>query len=186
MSFRTTWTVPPAPSTNSGQTIFLFNGIENATMIYQPVLQWGPSAAGGGNFWTVASWFADGSGGPAFHSPLRRVNAGTVLVGEITLTGQTATRFNYRCRFQGIPFTTLPIQNVNELRWCIETLEAYNLVLCSNYPATPSTSFREIEILTGTTHPALNWTPTVLVADCGQNVKVVSNANPGGQVDIYY
>jgi hypothetical protein len=111
-------------------------------MIYQPVLQWGPSAAGGGNFWTVASWVADGSGRPAFHSPLRRVNAGSVLVGEITLTGQTATRFNYRCRFQGIPFTTLPIQNVNELRWCIETLEAYNLVLCSNYPATPSTSFR--------------------------------------------
>ena len=114
------------------------------------------------------------------------MNAGSVLVGEITLTDQTATRFNYRCRFQGIPFMTLPIQNVNELRWCIETLEAYNLVLCSNYPATPSTSFREIEILTGTTHPVLNWTLTVLVADCGQNVKVVSNANPGGQVNIFY
>jgi hypothetical protein len=40
-SFRTTWVVPPAPSTMSGQTIFLFNGIQNSTMIYQPVLQWG-------------------------------------------------------------------------------------------------------------------------------------------------
>ena len=46
--FATTWVVPPAPATRSGQTIFLFNGIQNSTMIYQPVLQWGSSAAGGG------------------------------------------------------------------------------------------------------------------------------------------
>ena len=39
--FRTTLVVPPAPATNSGQLIYLFNGIENSTMIYQPVLQWG-------------------------------------------------------------------------------------------------------------------------------------------------
>ena len=45
------------------RTIFLFNGIQNSTSIYQPVLQWGPSAAGGGNFWTVASWYVDGAGG---------------------------------------------------------------------------------------------------------------------------
>ncbi len=32
-SFSTTWTVPPAPTTQSGQTIFLFNGIQNSTMI---------------------------------------------------------------------------------------------------------------------------------------------------------
>lgn len=54
-SFKTTWVVPPPPATQSGQTIFLFNGIQNSTMIYQPVLQWGPSAAGGGNNWAVAS-----------------------------------------------------------------------------------------------------------------------------------
>jgi hypothetical protein len=51
--FTTTWTVPAAPSTHSDQTVFLFNGIQNSTMIYQPVLQWGPSGAGGGNFWAV-------------------------------------------------------------------------------------------------------------------------------------
>lgn len=62
-SFEARWSVPPAPATASGQTIFLFNGIQNSTMIYQPVLQWGQSAAGGGNNWTVASWYVDGKGG---------------------------------------------------------------------------------------------------------------------------
>jgi hypothetical protein len=56
--FLTDWVVPPAPSTSSGQTIFLFNGIQNTGTNYgilQPVLQWGSSAAGGGTYWSVAS-----------------------------------------------------------------------------------------------------------------------------------
>lgn len=90
-SFRTTWTVPPAPSSHDGQTIFLFNGLENDSMILQPVLQWGPSAAGGGNNWAVASWFADGQSGQAFHSSLSGVTAGEQLVGVMTLTDQLVT-----------------------------------------------------------------------------------------------
>lgn len=52
----------------------MFSGIQNSTMIYQPVLQWGESAAGGGNYWGVASWYVDGQGGLALHSNLVRVN----------------------------------------------------------------------------------------------------------------
>ena len=65
--FSTNWVVPPDPSTQSGQTIFLFNGIQNSSNIYQPVLQWGGLLLGG-NYWTVASWYVDGQGGPAFYS----------------------------------------------------------------------------------------------------------------------
>ena len=55
-------------------------------MIYPPVLQWGPSAAGGGNYWAVASWYADGQGGQAFYSQLVQVsNPGDILVGIMTL-----------------------------------------------------------------------------------------------------
>ena len=46
-------------------------------MIYQPVLQWGVSAAGGGNSWAVASWYADGQGGHSFYSQLVPVNEGS-------------------------------------------------------------------------------------------------------------
>ena len=49
-SFRTTWTVPPAPVNADGQTIFLFNGIDPSNpsaAILQPVLQWGSSTRAG-------------------------------------------------------------------------------------------------------------------------------------------
>ena len=89
--FATTWTVPQAPATNSGEAEFLFNGIQNTGQdfgILQPVLQWGGSAAGGGNFWSVASWYVT-AGGQAFHTTLVPVDTGTDLVGGMT---QTASR----------------------------------------------------------------------------------------------
>lgn len=43
----TTWQVPPEPASDDGQTVFIFNAIKNPAMIYQPVLQWGSSGAGG-------------------------------------------------------------------------------------------------------------------------------------------
>lgn len=114
-SFTTTWVVPPAPTTQSGQTVFLFNGIQNSTMIYQPVLQWGLSAAGGGNYWAVASWYADGQNGHSFHSQLTQVNPGDILIGVMTLTGQANGLFSYSCQFQSIANSSLPIQNVQQL-----------------------------------------------------------------------
>ena len=65
-SSRTTWMIPSFPATQSGQLIYLFNWIQKATMIYQPVLQWSSNGAFGGNYWVVASWYADGQGGFAF------------------------------------------------------------------------------------------------------------------------
>src|SRR5579863_3893680 len=185
-SFTTAWVVPPAPVTQSGQLIYLFNGIENSTMIYQPVLQWGSSPAGGGNYWGVANWYVDGAGGPAFHDQLIPVNPGDTVVGVMTLTGQSGSSFGYYCQFQGIANSGLPIQNVQELTWCIQTLEAYGITQCSDYPNTTGTAFGEFSIQTGSSTPTLNWTPVISVTDCGQHVVVVSNSNPGGQVDIYY
>ncbi len=89
-SFKTTWKVPSAPKSSSGQTIFLFNGIDPADpsqAILQPVLQWGTSHAGGGPFWSIASWFVSGNG-QAFFTPLVPVNVGDTLAGKMTLTGQ--------------------------------------------------------------------------------------------------
>ena len=184
--FASTWVVPPPPATDHGQTIFLFNGIQNSTMIYQPVLQWGPSAAGGGSYWTVASWYVDGQGGPAFHTTLVRVNPGDLLVGVMTQTGQSGNLFSYNCVFQGIANTGLPIANVEQLTWNIETLEAYAVQQCSDYPNTNFTAFTGIDFQTSAGHPAVTWTPVNAVRDCGQSARVVSNANPGGEVDLYY
>jgi hypothetical protein len=164
-SFATTWVVPPEPSTQSGQTIFLFNGIQNSSMIYQPVLQFGPSAAGGGNYWAVASWYVDSAGGVANHSTLVRVNPGDQLMGLTTLTGSGPSGFDYDCVFVGIPNASLAIQNVEQLTWAAETLEAYGITASSDYPATQDTAFRGISMLTGGIRPTITWTPVNAVTD---------------------
>jgi hypothetical protein len=185
-SFSTQWNVPPAPIAEDGQIIFLFNGIQNSTMIYQPVLQWGVSAAGGGNYWAVASWYVDGQGGPAFHTNLVRVNPGDLLTGVMTLTGQSGSNFSYNCEFQGIANTSLPIQNVQQLTWCVETLEAYGIKGAPDYPVTFRTPMKAIDIKTGATTPAVNWTPANAVTDCGQHTLVVNNSGSNGEVDLCY
>jgi hypothetical protein len=182
----TQWTVPPEPSTKNGQTIFLFPGIQNSTMIYQPVLQWGPSAAGGGNYWAVASWYADGQGGHSFFSSLERVNAGDVLTGEMTLTGTSGTQHSYSCDFAGIANATLPITNVEELTWCIETLEAYGITAATDYPDTFETAMTHIDLETGATHPTITWSANDPVTDTGQHSVVVSNDTSAGEVDLCY
>jgi len=185
-SFSTTWRVPPPPDTQSGQTIFLFNGIQNSTMIFQPVLQWGPSAAGGGNSWQIASWYADGQGGHSFYSQLVSVNPGDELVGLMTQTGHSGSLYSYLCCFVGHGNTALPISNVEQLTWCNETLEAYNVVHASDYPATSHTNFKNISIQTGTTHPTISWGTSNNVTDIGQHVSVISNSTTNGEVDIFY
>ena len=53
-----TLTVPPLPARDVDQTLFYFGGMVSASgnEILQPVLQFGPSSAGGGGSWTFASW----------------------------------------------------------------------------------------------------------------------------------
>ena len=187
-SFKTTWKVPPAPKTSSGQTIFLFNGIDPADpsqAILQPVLQWGTSHAGGGPFWSVASWFVSGNG-QAFFTPLIPVNVGDTLVGKMTLTGQGNGLFTYQSEFEGMVGTQLPVQNVAELVWCNETLEAYNITACSDYPDATLTAMQSIELQTGTVTPPVHWTVQDLVTDCGQHATVPVDSGSNGEVDLFY
>lgn len=187
-SFRTTWIVPPAPSQQESQTIFLFNGIDpqNPSQgILQPVLQWGTSAAGGGSYWSAASWYVTGDG-HAFHTPLVPVNEGDVLVGAMRLVGGANGLFTYACEFEGLANSTLTIDNLPELVWLNQTLEAYEINQCGDYPNTIFTAFRNIEIETGKGAPIVSWTPVNQVTDCGQHATVINNSSTGGEVNIYY
>lgn len=183
--FASTFTVPPAPTTNNGQTIFLFPGLENNTYILQPVLQWGPSAAGGGNYWAIANWYV-GFDGSAGFSNLVRVNPGTVLKGIMTQTGRTGNNYNYSSAFSGYPAITLALNNTEKLFWAIETLEAYNIAACSNYPNTAKTRFSAIELRVGSAQAPLAWSIANEITDCGQHATVVSNGSPNGVVDLFY
>ena len=197
--FSTTWVVPPAPSSSDSQTVFLFNGMQpdSAAHILQPVLQWGPSFAGGGNFWSITNWYADGQGGAAVtHAPVQ-VNPGDVLQGVMTCTGQSASGFDYTSSFVGFSSLDVTVTDADELTWAYETLECYGsdsstpLTQCSDYPDTALTAMYDIEIKTGTpgtsgTDATIDWTAVSSFTDCGQSCQIVSNASPGGAVYLYY
>ena len=164
-------------------------------MVYQPVLQWGPSGASPlddpGSYWAVASWYQDGQDGASHHSSLTKVNVGDVLVGVITLTGQSRNGFSYNCEFIGIPNSRLRINDVDELTFAAETLEVSGITKASDYPEAEKTAFQAIEIRTGTaataTDPTLDWTAQLGTNPYnGQHAVVVSDANPAGEVDIIY
>ncbi|HEY5086101.1 MAG TPA: hypothetical protein VII66_01970 [Gemmatimonadaceae bacterium] len=74
------WIVPQIPASYGGGTNFLFPGAQNSNTIVQPVLQYGPSSAGGGQYWTVTGWMC---GPTCAHGILQQVNVGDVLGGTV-------------------------------------------------------------------------------------------------------
>lgn len=184
-SFSSTWRVPAPPKGRHRQTLFLFNGLQNSGPNYgilQPVLQWGVSAAGGGDYWSVASWYVT-SRGQAFHTPLVRVEPGTVLVGEMTLVGEARGKRSYTSELRGIARTRLLLQNVAELSWSTESLEAYGVTGCADYPASTEVPFTAIRLVTNV-HPSLKWSVADRITDCDQHAHVVSHSSVDGQVDL--
>ncbi|HLB92878.1 MAG TPA: hypothetical protein VJK27_11085 [Terriglobales bacterium] len=81
-----TWTVPSPPTTDEGQTLFFFPGFEDTSdiaSIVQPVLQFGPSAAGGGDYWSISSWNCCVTG-TVWYSVRKKVSTGDTILGTIT------------------------------------------------------------------------------------------------------
>ena len=187
-AYRATWEVPPPPATQSGQTIFLFNGIDPLAMrdgVLQPVLQWGTSGAGRQNAWCVASWYVNGKG-QGFHTPLVPVKVGDVLSGSVILTDQRDGQFSYDCAFEGIAETRLGVSGIPELVFLNATLEAYNISKCTDYPAADRTTFRNIALTTKGGVSEIDWQIDGIKTECGQLARVVSKSASSGQIDIYY
>jgi hypothetical protein len=165
----TTWTVPPAPTTYHGQTVFFFPSFEPAAggRIVQPVLQYGPSAAGGGQYWAIASWYV---GTSTVHSTLQQVNAGDTITGTMTTTGDCSTG---SCKFVIVTrdvtsshsrtlsvYETEPYTAVQA-----GVLEAYQINACSDLPAATTTKFSKLVVdePSGAVTPpwsARNWSPS--------------------------
>lgn len=199
--FSTTWTVPPAPATDNGQLIYLFNGMQDADdYIFQPVLQWGSSPAGGGSYWSLTSWYAGPIGsGVGLHGTLKKVNTGDVVQGIMTLTGTSGGKFSYLSSFivNGVAEpddNSYAVSDIDELNWAIETLECYYFKAFTDYPDTPLTAFHDIEIKVRTqtvpaivdTEATINWGIQNRHTDNGQKCLIISNDSPGGDVYLYY
>lgn len=193
--FSTEWVVPPAPASSDEQTIFLFNGLEQngigavpvGPYILQPVLQWGVSAAGGGNYWSITNWYADGTGGTALYGTLVQVNPGDTLQGIMTLTGANPDgTYNYSSVFSGQSAADLSVTDIDELTWACETLECYGITQASDYPDTIMTAMTGIEIRLGNTEATIDWATEADATENGQQCVVISNASPDGEVYLFY
>ena len=117
------------------------------------------------------------------------VKPGETLIGVIEKIGETVfdgtPLFGYRCLFEGRP-NGIRVHNVPELVLFFETLEAYGIQACTDYPRSNPTRMSSIAIQTAAGTPAVTWSPFDNVTDCGQHVSIVSNSATDGEVDIFY
>ena len=141
-----TWTVPSYPSAN-GALIYLFNGIEpsSGSWILQPVLQYGLSPAGGGNYWAIASWLV--SANQAFHSPLETVYPGNSIKGFTEMTGISGSTKYWEVEAKDTTTGAYSYLNayVTGQHWTwayAGVLEAYNVTSCSQFPANGRAVFK--------------------------------------------
>jgi len=147
------WTVPPAPTSDDGQTVYFFPGLEDIddiVTIVQPVLGWNADYA---SAWGIASWNCCVNG-TTYEAAPEPVSSGDTILGYMFDTCSAGT---LSCGSWDI--VTWDLQNgmFSELlntssfgqtfNWAFGgALEVYNVVQCSDYPATvaPGMSFNEI------------------------------------------
>jgi len=175
--FGGSWTVPSAPKDQQTQTLFLFTGFQNEydslspgqlVSIIQPVLQWGPSEAGGGSYWTIASWFVS-SNGQAVYSTLKQVRSGERIVGNMTLTNQ---KWDIVAVSSAGATSGISVNPGVSETFAFVTLEVYSVADCGDYP-NGSTTFRDLKLTSAKRPVTPTWTPEVQPG-CEEAVQVVS------------
>jgi len=176
-SYNGSWSVPPTPADPATQTLFLFTGFQNAftvpkniTNIIQPVLQWGTSAAGGGKYWALASWYVD-SAGNVYYSAVTQTASGHNIQGNMMVSG---TPPSGTWTIQAIDTssgqqTTLNVKTNTTEPFAFVTLEVYGILTCGDYP-TGSDVFSNLVFQPSFTP---NWAP-VATPGCEESVSVLS------------
>ena len=187
-SFSGQWSVPPAPTVNDGQSVYLWIGMENywRNQLIQPVLQWGPSSCtGGGPYWYIASY---GVGGSTYCSSLKQVNPGDTITGSM---------FQYTCGYccgcWGIDTKdtttgadsglTVQADNMNN---AFVTLEVHAVGQCADFPQTypgagyMQTDFTNLQVAGGT--PGWGAEYSSGGGGCVRSVNIYSSSHVG----LYY
>lgn len=186
--FSTRWIVPSPPTKYSNQILYLFNALVGsdsaATHIVQPVLQWGNSPAGGGNYWAICNWYVS-SNTQYFYDSLIKVSPGTNLEGVIKLTSESNKLYNYNSSFTGY-HSGLQVNNVPQLETPYVALEAFYVNGCDEFPSDEKIKMYNIQIMIDSIYPPLLWYTYNTSNDCGQFTKIVSKSSNNGQIDIHF
>ncbi len=124
-NFTTNWTVPNAPTGNTGQLFAIWMGLMPTDSAYpsplgqqypliQPLLIWGNSGGtiGGGQYWTIVSYIVwkDASNNliAAISTPVHNIAVGTPLQAQISSTSQQPDH-SYNCTSGFVGYAGLTI-----------------------------------------------------------------------------
>ncbi len=151
-----TWTVPPAPTSNDGQIVYFFPGmqdIDNVVSIIQPVLGWNMDYSNIST-WSISSWNCCPSNGNNYYSPFVAVNPGDVIQGTVQSDcgagTESCSTWNITTADQtSSQSTTLSNSSSysQTFNWAFGgVLEAYNVTQCSDYPPNGMVTFQNIAL----------------------------------------
>jgi hypothetical protein len=154
--------VPHDPVSRGNQQLYYFSGLTNDSgLIIQPVLQWGTSPAGGGDFWAIAAWSVD-AGNNATVSDLLRVNPGQSVFGKMLSNSCSSSG---QCRWRitvgdGSKETSTNILSASAFRTAHKAVfEEYRATRCSELASTSPTV--GVGYVVSPTMPAPIGTPQV-------------------------
>jgi hypothetical protein len=147
------WVVPPAPTTNDGQTVYLFPGmvdLQTDETIIQPVLGWNSFL---GQVWTIASWNCCPSGTANYSKPVE-VNVGDTINGTIKSTCAAGVESCTKWDIGTEDFTTKKSTTLantpsegQTFNWAQSgALEVYDIAQCSDYPPNGSITFSKVAL----------------------------------------
>ena len=130
--------VPGTPKSN-GALLYIHNGIATASQdwVLMPILQYGQSPAGGGNYWAIASWMVGTTG--AWHSPVEKVHTGNLLHAYTQQTGSKNGTLYWTSEVFDLSTNAFSYLTAwsSGLHWTVAyegVLEAYYATSCSQLP----------------------------------------------------
>jgi hypothetical protein len=187
--FYGNWNVPASPS-SGGPILYMFTGLQNIDWvpperepskpfdIIQPVMQYGASAAGGGNYWSCASWYVTLTN-DVVHGRAFRLSTGDNIYGNMTKTGSDSWYIN--CldtnsnQNNAITVTKSLLQTQP---WIYVTLEVYGVRNCNEYPAKGTElKFTNLKLTENGSPASINWivgTNGQQPPVCDSSIKVLS------------
>lgn len=147
------YAVPTAPSVN-GALNYFFSSFESSDpgVIIQPVLAYGANPAGGGNYWTITSWYVWNNNGNSYHGNAVRVSPDDTIWGA--MEGNTCNSNGSGCHWAIITrdLTTGVQDRIDINSASIYTsvqggvLESYGAYHCTMLPADGHGVFRNIQV----------------------------------------
>lgn len=164
-----TWKVPGPPQNYQGEITYFWNGVEpeQESAVLQPVLQYGETPAGGGQFWGVASWYVSGTHGTAV-SPLVKVEVGQEVVGD----NRRLANGSWAVTGAGSSLTYEPASN--DYTRAYHVLEEYDIVTCQCYPPAGQVTFYNVSVEAGGRPVRPAWQTMTKDTTCGEHATVTS------------